>query len=95
LLDEENAEIRKILIEQIGYDRICQELDAIIIDNWREYSLLKIDGVDIEPMMLLKMICPSTEDIHVLRVPPDIETAEAAIMWVNHGIHPDDFAIQT
>jgi leucine-rich repeat protein SHOC2 len=96
LLDEENAEIRQVLIQQIGYDRICQELDAIDLDNWREYTLLKIDAdIDEEPMVLLKMTCPSTRHIHILRVPPEMTSAEAAITWVNHGIHPDEFTVQT
>jgi hypothetical protein len=96
LLDEENAGIRRVLIQQIGYDRICQELDAIDLDTWREYTLLKIEanGED-EPMVLLKMTCPSTGHIHILRVPPEMTSAEAAITWVNHGIHPDKFAVQT
>jgi hypothetical protein len=96
LLDENNAGIRRVLIQQIGYDRICQELDAIDLDTWREYTLLKIDlDLDKEPMVFLKMTCPSTGHVHVLRVPPDMTSAEAAITWVNHGIHPDEFAIQT
>jgi leucine-rich repeat protein SHOC2 len=96
LLDEENAEIRQILIQQIGYDRICQELDAIDLDTWREYTLLKINtDIDEEPMVLLKMTCPSTGHIHILRVPPEMTSAAAAITWVNHGIHPDEFAVQT
>jgi leucine-rich repeat protein SHOC2 len=96
LLDEENVEIRRVLIQQIGYDRICQELDAIDLDTWREYTLLKIDAdIDEEPMVLLKMTCPSTGHIHLLRVPPEMTSAEAAITWVNHGIHPDQFIIQT
>jgi leucine-rich repeat protein SHOC2 len=96
LLDEENAEIRRVLIQQIGYDRICQELDAIDLNTWREYTLLKIDAdIDEEPMVLLKMTCPSTGHIHILRVPPEMTSAEAAITWVNHGIHPDEFTVQT
>ncbi len=96
LLDEENAEIRRVLIQHIGYDRICQELGAIDLDNWREYTLLKIDAdIDDEPIVLLKMTCPSTGHIHILRVPPAMTSAEAAITWVNHGIHPDEFAVQT
>jgi leucine-rich repeat protein SHOC2 len=107
LLEEENAEIRRVLIQQIGYDRICQELDAIELDTWREYTLLKIDDLERiytedtreeigrEPMVLLKMTCPSTEHIHILRVPPEMTSAEAAITWVNHSIHPDQFIIQT
>jgi leucine-rich repeat protein SHOC2 len=96
LLDEENAEIRKVIIEQIGYDRICQELDAIERDIWREYTLLEIKGeIDVEPIVLLKMTCPSTGHIHALRVPPDMQSAAEAITWVNGGIHPDDIAIAT
>jgi leucine-rich repeat protein SHOC2 len=105
LLDEKNAEIRRRLIEHIGYERICDELGAIAIDIWQEYTLLKIDNIQIvyqgwkevgkEPMMLLKMTCPSTAHIHILRVPPDMTSAEAAIVWVNHGIHPSKFSVQT
>ena len=96
LLDEENTEVRRILIQQIGYERICQELGAIDLDTWREYTLLKINAdVDGEPMVLLKMTCPSTGHIHILRVPPEMASAEAAITWVNHGIHPDEFSVQT
>jgi leucine-rich repeat protein SHOC2 len=115
LLDEDNAEIRRGLIAQIGYDRICHDLNALSIDIWREYTLLKIDGIEAihedlhagmpieskimvvarEPMLLLKMTCPSTGHIHILRVPPEMKSAEAAITWVNHGIHPDKFAVQT
>jgi leucine-rich repeat protein SHOC2 len=106
LLDERNVELRRRLIDRLGYEKICQELGAIQLDTWREYTLLKIDGVEQfydwrrsknikEPMVLLKMNCPSTKHIHILRVPPDMTSAEAAITWVNHGIHPDKFTIQT
>jgi hypothetical protein len=58
--------------------------------------LLKIDAdADIEPIVLLKMACPSTGYIHVLRVPPDLESARQAIAWVNWGIDPEEFEIQT
>jgi leucine-rich repeat protein SHOC2 len=106
LLDEQNTDLRRRLIQRIGYERICDELNAIVIDVWREYTLLQIDNIErfydwrrskhvSEPMVLLKMTCPSTKHIHVLRVPPETTSAEAAITWVNHGIHPDNFAEQT
>jgi leucine-rich repeat protein SHOC2 len=106
LLDERNAEIRHTLIEQVGYEKICSALNAVTLDSWREYTLLKIDvlqtvyngyshPIDTEPILLLKMTCPSTAHIHVLRVLPEMVSAEAAITWINHGIHPDEFALQT
>ncbi|MFB2981351.1 DUF6745 domain-containing protein [Microseira sp. BLCC-F43] len=96
LLSENNAELRRVLIQGIGYARICQELQATELDNWQEYTLLKIDlNVDVEPIYLLKMICPSTGYIHALRVPPDVESAREAIRWVNWGIDPEEFSTQT
>ena len=102
ILEEENVAIKHVLIQQIGYERICQELNAMELDNWQEYTLLELDDIDrvyvqeiAEPIILLKMTCPSTGDIHILRVPPEMTSAEAAIIWVNHGIHPDEFAVQT
>ncbi|MEC5030607.1 MAG: hypothetical protein SAL07_11885, partial [Oscillatoria sp. PMC 1051.18] len=96
LLEEDNAELRRVLIQGIGYERICQELQAICLDSWQEYELLKINyELDIEPIQLLKMNCPSTSKLHVLRVPPTLQTAQEAITWVNWGIDPSKFSIQT
>ncbi len=80
LLSENNAELRRILIQAIGYNRICDELQAIQLDSFREYDLIKIDAdTDLEPIVLLKMICPSTGYTHVLGVPPNILSARVAI----------------
>jgi hypothetical protein len=96
LLEESNAELRRVLIQGMGYHKICQELHAIELDSWQEYTLLKIDNeVDIELIYLLKMTCPSTGSIHILRVPPSVKSAREAICWVNWGIDPLDFYIQT
>ena len=95
LLAEENAEVRRVLIEGIGYDRIIQELQAKQIDSWQEYALLQIDNADVEPICLLKMTCPSTGFIHALRVPPNLTSAREAIGWVNWDIDPEEFSVQT
>ncbi|BAY87168.1 hypothetical protein NIES267_66860 [Calothrix parasitica NIES-267] len=96
LLQEQNAELRKILIQEIGYNRIIEELQATEIDFYQEYTLLKINSdIDIEPIYLLKMTCPSTGHIHVLRVSPEMKSAHEAITWINWGIPPEDFVIQT
>jgi len=96
LLEEDNAELRRVLIQAIGYARICQELEAVEMDSFAEYTLLTIDSnVDVEPIYLLKMTCPSTGYIHAMRVPPEVESAREAITWVNWGIDPEDFAVQS
>ena len=96
LLTEKNAEIKRVLIEGIGYQRICQELQAVELDSWREYTLIRIKNeVDLEPIYLLRMTCPSTGRIHALRVPPDSRSAQSAITWINWGINPKDFFISS
>ena len=95
LLAEENAELRRVLIQGIGYDRIIQELSAKQIDSWQEYALLQIDNADVEPICLLKMNCPSTGFIHALRVPPNLTSAREAIRWVNWDIDPEEFSVQS
>ncbi|MEG5064700.1 leucine-rich repeat domain-containing protein [Microcoleus sp. B3-A4] len=95
LLSESNAELKRVLIQGIGCDRIIQELAAEQIDSWQEYALLRIDNADVEPIYLLKMTCPSTGFIHALRVPPDLTSAREAIRWVNWDIDPDEFSVQT
>ncbi len=96
LLEEQNAELRRVLIQGIGYERIASELGATELDSFQEYSLLKIDNnVDVEPIYMLKMICPSTGYIHVLRLPPDLKSAREAIRWVNWGVDPEEFSMQT
>jgi len=102
LLSEENAELRRVLIERIGYDRICQELEVTELDSWQEYTLLSIEFDDdfddegnAKPVYLLKMTCPSTGHIHALRVPPDMRSAQEAIRWVNWDIDPAEFSVQT
>ena len=102
LLSEENAELRRLLIQRIGYDRICQELAVTELDSWQEYTLLSLEFNDdfdregnAKPVYLLKMTCPSTGFIHALRVPPDVRSALEAIRWVNWDIDPEEFSVQT
>lgn len=107
LLEEKNAELRRVLIQGIGYARIARELQATELDCWQEYTLLRIeadidgvdryhfDGVDREPIYLLKMTCPSTGFIHALRVPPQMQSAREAIRWTNWDVDPEEFSVQT
>ncbi|WP_333207319.1 hypothetical protein [Microcoleus sp. B5-D4] len=71
-------------------------MQATELDTWQEYTLLKIENnIDIEPIYLLKMTCPSTGHLHALRVPPKVCSAKEAISWVNWGIDPEEFQVQT
>lgn len=96
ILTERNAELRRILIQGVDYAKICTDLQAKELSHWEDYTLLEIqDPVDIEPIHLLKMTCPSTGHIHAVRVPPTYRTARAALLWMNWGIGPEQFAQAT
>ena len=82
LISEENTEYRRILIEGIGYSRIVEELNGKLIHKDGDMQLIEIiDRVDVEPIRILKVVCPSTQSIHGLRVPPNINICEEARRW--------------
>lgn len=114
VLLEKNAEVRRVLIQEIGYAKISQELQLEELDSWREYTLLKLPiyddysnvpswkrdrdlivEEDIKSTYLLKMICPSTGFIYVLRVPPDMKSAREAAAWINWEVDPATFTAET
>ena len=112
ILEEPNAHVRRMLIEEMGYARLCQELQAEELDSWREYTLLRLPIYDdfsravfwrkpfhrtdgVEPTHLLKMSCPSTKSMYVLRVPPNLKSAREAATWINWESDPESFTIET
>ena len=91
LIKESNAEIRREIIKKIGMSRILQKLEAKKLDSWMEYELYRMENIDIEPVQVLKMRCPSTGAFHAHRVPPEIKSAREGIKWINHGIDKEEF----
>jgi hypothetical protein len=77
ILRTDNVEIRRIQIERLGYETFLQQVGGIIRDRdtdaGGERQLICIPFEDDEPLMLLKVVCPSTGHIHVLRVPPSMD----------------------
>ena len=101
ILNTDNVELRRVLIERLGYEKFLQQVGGIIRDRDQdaggERQLIAVPFEDDEPLMVLKVICPSTRQLHLLRVPPDMETCHQATAWVagfnNHDLyHP---AIET
>lgn len=92
ILEEDNAELRKILTETIGYDRVLKTLGGKTLDTWREYELIEFSKAKTrEPIHLLKMTCPSTRFSHTIPVPEEIDSAREAIKWCNWGIDAATF----
>jgi len=85
-LGEKNAEVRRVIIERMGYLRFSQEAHAQILDEDSDSGgtrqLLLIDLQQDEPLVGLSCCCPSTGRQYFLRVPPQIKTCHHAAAWM-------------
>jgi hypothetical protein len=81
-LKEENQEIKRVLVERVGYDKFMEWFKPATIDTWNDYKLHHIfEQVDGEELRLLQMKDTSTERIYFLRVPPTTKTCREAVAW--------------
>lgn len=87
VIREDNVERRRELVRKIGIERIFKELNAKILDSWNGYELmeLNIKGMWIRPIYL-KMNNPSSGELHIEGVPPEIKTCKEALSWRVGGL---------
>jgi hypothetical protein len=85
-LETENVELRRILIERLGYETFLQQVGGLIRDRDQdrggERQLIAVPFEDDEPLIILKVICPSTGHLHLLRVPPQMRSCRQAAAWI-------------
>ena len=81
LLQIDNVEQKRVLLEVCGYERIMQKLNTLLIHTSEDMELRRIDDIDNEPVVLLKVKCPSTNAFYCLRVPPYMKKCEDARQW--------------
>jgi hypothetical protein len=95
ILRTDNVEIRRIAIERLGYETFLQQVGGVIRDRdtdaGGDRQLICIAFEDDEPLMLLKVICPSTGHLHVLRVPPYMDTCHQSAAWIAGFDNPNDY----
>lgn len=95
ILNTENVELRRVLIERLGYEKFLRQVGGVIRHSDRdaggERQLICVAFEDDEPLMVLKVTCPSTGHIHILRVPPDMRTCHQAAAWIAGFDNPDDY----
>jgi hypothetical protein len=92
-LAEKNAEVRRVIIERMGYLRFAAEAKAEILDEDKDRAgqrqLLKINLQEDEPLVGLSCICPSTARQYFLRVPPTMKSCHQAAAWIAGYDDPD------
>ncbi|WP_414567751.1 DUF6745 domain-containing protein [Nostoc sp. CCY 9925] len=96
ILNIENVELRRVLIERLGYERFLQQVGGLVRHRDRdaggERQLICIPFEDDEPFMVLKVTCPSTGHIHILRVPPYMQSCHQAAAWIAGFDNPNDYS---
>lgn len=86
VLAEPNTEVRRVMMERMGYARFLDEVGAEVLDRDRdaggERTLVRVALGGDEPFVAISVSCPSTGRQYVLRVPPTIRTARAGAAWM-------------
>ena len=78
----QNTALRRICLEEIGYERFLMDLDYQLIDKCGHDELAKVEWhTEEEPLCLVKVRCHSTGAFYTLRVPPQMKTVRQAVAW--------------
>ncbi|MFK4599779.1 DUF6745 domain-containing protein [Streptomyces pristinaespiralis] len=99
--DEENAELRRVMLEYYGYDRYLAESGAQPVHRDETGILWRIALADDEDVVMVEVVnsTPEPDGSHRtywLRVPPTTRTAREGVAWT-FGMHADVYepAVQT
>jgi hypothetical protein len=101
ILGERNAELRRVMMERYGYERLFEKAKAEELDRdtdaGGERRLMRIEVPDDEPLVCVSVRCPSTGHRFVLRVPPNMTTCRQAVAWTAGFDNPDAYrpAVET
>ncbi|MFF5205972.1 DUF6745 domain-containing protein [Streptosporangium sp. NPDC000396] len=83
---EENAELRRVMLEHFGYDRYLAESGATPVHQDETGILWRIDLPDDEPVVMVEVVNSTAEPDgtfrkYWLRVPPSTSTAREGVAW--------------
>lgn len=95
VLNERNAEVRRVMLERMGTEKFLSQAQAQLLDSDRDPGgarrLLRVDLFDDEPLVCLAVQCPSTAHHYMLRVPPTTRSCRQAAAWLAGFDNPDDY----
>lgn len=96
ILQERNAERRRIMLERFGFETFMEAAEAEELDHDRdpggERRLLRVELDGDEPLVCVSVGCPSTGRRYFLRVPPTMRTCHQAVAWTAGFDNPADYA---
>ncbi|MFC5664893.1 DUF6745 domain-containing protein [Kitasatospora misakiensis] len=95
---EENAELRRVLLEHYGYERYLADSGAEPVHRDETGVLWRIQLPDDEPVMMVEVVNSTAEPdgtfrTYWLRVPPSTRTARAGVAWT-FGVTEEEYRPQ-
>jgi hypothetical protein len=96
---EQNAEVRRIMVDRFGAERYLREAGATLVDEDVEWGKLwRLEQRDDEPLVMVEVINSTpepdgTNKTYCLRVPPTMRTARAAVAWT-FDVPADDYELE-
>jgi hypothetical protein len=95
VLTERNAEVRRVMLERLGFEKFLAMAEAKVLDTdfdlGGERRLLKVELPDDDDLVCVSFHCPSTSRQYVVRVPPKMQSCHAAVAWIAGFDNPDDY----
>jgi hypothetical protein len=92
---EENAELRRMMVEHYTPERFLQESGATPLQEDEAGKLWRVEMGSDEAVVMVEVVNSSPEpdgtfNIYFLRVPPDTQTAKAGVAWT-FGLTEDEY----
>jgi hypothetical protein len=95
VIGERNVELRRVLLERMGYQTFLEHARAEVIDEDEDpggrRQLLRMALPEDEDLVVLSVKDPSTERAYILRVPPAMQSCHQAAAWIAGFENPDDY----
>jgi hypothetical protein len=95
ILNEPNTEVRRVMLERVGFEWFFEHANAEVLDQDRdpggERRLVRIALPGDEALVCLSVSCPSTGRRYALRVPPQMKSCHQAAAWTAGFTNPADY----
>ena len=82
---EQNAEVRRVMLERFGTARYLLETNAQVVDKGARGTLYRRELAGDEPLVMVQVLDATPVDgerrQYMLRVPPTMTKADEAVAW--------------
>ena len=90
ILNEQNVEVRRIILERYGAENFIRNLGAKPVQEDKYGRLHRVRIPNQEDLVMVHVKDPSTDREYFLRVPPTMQSAHEAVAWT-FGMRKEDY----